>query len=194
MPMTTTDIINAISQVVTQYGHDGALTDDQKPVEIGLKREEGHPILDSRVIDGFKVKFYGDKLCIHYTSECKLKDVHDKKFESEVESKIKDVAKFIRKEYKKVTGKSLSLSETEKPFVVDVQNVSRVRSSLHAEKEYKIGGLGGTVPVEEDEAPTVDNAIKNWLSFAKKTPKPENVSIKPSDNEKPGPYKKKRVD
>ena len=85
---TTLEIIRGISQALA-YSYDGAhdarYTDDGEAHTIGLKREEGDPILDSRVIDGFKVKISGNKLCIHYQSEVKLKDVHDKNFESDTE-------------------------------------------------------------------------------------------------------------
>jgi hypothetical protein len=75
-----------------------------------LKREEGDPILDKRVMDGFKVKLHGDKLCIHYHSEVQLKDVHDKGFESDLEKMINDIAKFHQERIQKVTGDTLTLT------------------------------------------------------------------------------------
>ena len=104
---TTLEIIQGISQALT-YAYDGAhkegYTDDGEAHSFGLKREEGDPLLDKRVMDGFKVKIQGNKLCINYHSEVKLKEVHDNQFESNLESTINDIAKFLKKEYKKVTG------------------------------------------------------------------------------------------
>ena len=57
---TTLEIVRGISQVMAN-SHDGALDDKGEPIKIGLKREEGDPILDSRVMDGFGVKFNGNK-------------------------------------------------------------------------------------------------------------------------------------
>ena len=49
------EIIRGISQAAADIGYDGAITEDGKPLEIGLKREQGHPIYGSRVMDGFNI-------------------------------------------------------------------------------------------------------------------------------------------
>ena len=99
---TTMEIVRGISQVMAN-SHDGALDENGEPIKVGLKREEGHPIHDSRVMDGFKVSYHGTQLCIHYHSELKLKDVYANGFESDLEQMIADIASFIKKEYKKRT-------------------------------------------------------------------------------------------
>ena len=48
------EIVRGISQVMAN-SHDGALDDNGDPIKVGLKREEGDPITDSRIMDGFKV-------------------------------------------------------------------------------------------------------------------------------------------
>ena len=48
---TTLEIINGISQVLAN-SYDGALDESGEPVKIGLRREEGNPLIDHRVIDG----------------------------------------------------------------------------------------------------------------------------------------------
>ena len=95
---TTLEVIRGISQAMAYAydgGHDARYTDDGEAHTVGLKREEGDPLLDKRVMDGFKIKLRDDKLCIHYHAEVQLKDVHDKNFESDLESMINDIAKFI---------------------------------------------------------------------------------------------------
>ena len=52
------EIVRGISQALSNT-HDGALDENGDPIKIGLRREEGVPILDERVIDGFKVCLYG---------------------------------------------------------------------------------------------------------------------------------------
>ena len=42
---TTLEIINGISQVLSK-AYDGALDENDEPVKIGLKREEGDPIVE----------------------------------------------------------------------------------------------------------------------------------------------------
>ena len=81
---TTLEIINGIAQAAAN-AYDGALDADGKPLEIGLNREKGNPIIDKRVMDGFSVKFHGPLLCIHYHSEVNIKDVDGNKFEGELE-------------------------------------------------------------------------------------------------------------
>jgi len=138
---TTLEILNGISQVMSKISYDGALNEDGEPIEIGLKREEGDPLIDSRVIDGFGVKFHGqDKLCITYSSEIKLKEVYSGNLENEVGSMISDVASFLKKEYKGLTGSALTLT-TEGEVEVLVQPISRVRTSLTAYQVFKIGGI-----------------------------------------------------
>ena len=59
---TTLEIIRGISQAAAN-AYDGAhmegYSSDGKARTIGLKREEGNPITDKRVMDGFGVAFHG---------------------------------------------------------------------------------------------------------------------------------------
>jgi len=156
---TTMEIVRGISQVMAN-SHDGALDDKGEPIKVGLKREEGHPILDSRVMDGFKVSFYGNQLCIHYHSEIKLKDVHANGFESDLEKMIADIAKFIKKEYKKVTGNALTLKSAGEVDAI-VQETSRVRVWVQAKQYFDIGG----VDAEGVKEPSEDNMEASFKSF-----------------------------
>ena len=137
---TTLEIINGISQVLTK-GYDGALDENDELLKVGLKREEGNPLIDSRVIDGFGVKFEsGNCLCITYSSEIKLKEVYGGSLENDVSSKISDVATFIKKEYRALTKSGLSLTADGEVKVL-VQPVSRVRTLVTAVQKFKIGGI-----------------------------------------------------
>ena len=62
------------------------------------------------MIDGFGVTFHGNLLCISYQSDIKLKEVYAGDIEADVEDMIQNVANFLKKEYKKITGDSLSLT------------------------------------------------------------------------------------
>ena len=86
---TTLEVIKGISQALAYAydgGHDARFTDDGEAHTVGLKREEGDPLVDKRVMDGFKVKLSGDRLCIHYHAEVQLKDIHSRDFESDLDS------------------------------------------------------------------------------------------------------------
>ena len=103
---TVLEIIRGLSQAAANASYDGYDLEQ----EIGLKREEGHPVLDSRVMDGFKVRFSGKNLIITYQSEMRLKELHPRnQFENEIEQKFSDIVKFLQKEYKNITKNSISL-------------------------------------------------------------------------------------
>ena len=180
---TVYDVVNGISQVIGLYGHDGALDDKGEPVKIGLKREEEDlKITDRRVMDGFGVKILANKICISYHSEVMLEDVHDPKFENELEQMIEKVASFIKKQYKSITKQTLSLKKEGEVDAI-VQNTSRVRSWVEANVWYKIGGLDGVDEVENVSRDKLEKSFKNWLE-QESDKRPENVSISKTDNQK----------
>jgi len=180
---TALEIVRGISQVLAN-SYDGAFDEKGDPIKIGLKREEGNPIIDSRVIDGFGCTIAGNRLRISYTYECRIKDVHQNGFESEIASMVNKVKNFLTKEYKKVTGDALSLSK-DGEIDIFVQPISMIRTQVRANQHYKIGKLGDVLGVEDvqrDKDPQVkDNAAqaKKFLATGKDTypgtKKPKNV-------------------
>ncbi len=166
---TTLEVIRGISQALA-YSYDGghkeSYNDDGEAHSFGLKREEGDPLLDKRVMDGFKVKIHGDELHILYHSEVQLKEVHSNNFESELESMINEIANFIKKEYKKVTGDTLTLTAEGEVNAI-VQNTSRVRTWVQANRCYKIGGIDSVIAVGEASEERLNDSFKKWLSLGK---------------------------
>jgi len=168
---TTLEIINGISQVIAN-SYDGAQDEKGEPVKIGLRREEGNPLLDHRIMDGFGAYVSGNRLHIKYHSEIPLKEVHSNGFESEMESMVEKVKSFIQKEFGKVTKGSLSLSD---PSEVDVlvEYISRIRCSVKVHKCYKIGGI----PVEPERE--IDPAYEKMVALSGLGGKrPSNEKIK----------------
>ena len=157
---TTMEIVNGISQVMAN-SYDGAADDKGEPIKVGLKREDGDPIVDSRIMDGFRVSLYGNQLCIHYHAEIRLKDVHANSFESDLEKTIDDIAKFIKKEYKKVTGSALSIKPVGEVDAI-VQNTSRVRTWIQAKRYYDIAGIDAE-PINSESKDSVDAKFNSFL-------------------------------
>ena len=149
--------------------------------KVGLKREEGCPINDSRVIDGFNVRLHGDKLILSYHSEISLKEFHSNGYEDDVEQTINDIVKFLKKEYKIVTGNTLTLT-ADGETSMHAQSASRVKTWVQATKTYKIGNMGEAEEVAASSEDRLDNSIKKWLAIGKDqypgAKKPENVSRK----------------
>jgi hypothetical protein len=158
---TVHEIVKGLSQVVAN-SYDGALDENGDPVVVGgLNREEGDKILDSRVIDGFKIRVQDNQMILSYQSEVMLSETHEKDFEDNVKNTLNDVLKFIKKEYKKVTGESISLKQVGEPDI-QCEYISRVRSTVRAVDIYEIKGVKS-----QQEEKKLDNSIKDWLKLGK---------------------------
>jgi len=182
---TVYDIIKGINQAAANAydgSHDKRFVVDGEDKLTGLKREEGCPLNDSRVIDGFKVRVAGPKLIVTYQSELPLKSFHNDKLDSEIEQTYADIIKFLKKEYKKITGDTLTLS-ADGPCDVLLQNMSRIRTWCQAKKVYTIGGMkdaeavGTNSPGDAEEK--LRSAVEKWLQTGKAkysgAKKPSNV-------------------
>ena len=181
MSQVTLDIIKGVCQAAAD-AYDGALDDKGEPVEIGgkgLKREKGHPVYDSRTVDGFKVKVHGDQLIVTYQSDIKLKDVYTTNFENEMEICLNDIKKYIQKRYKKITKNTLNLSSDSEAQIL-VQTTSRVRVFVTATKVYKIGGLENVDSVETTSRSKIEQGFKNFLDQGGWGNKPENKNQRAS--------------
>jgi len=158
---TVYEIIQGLSQAAAN-SYDGALGEDYEPAKPGiLRREEGDALIDQRVMDGFNVKFYGNRMCLSYQSEIQLKEVYARGFEEEIEQRLVDISGWLKKEYKKITGNTVSLTK-EGEVDVRVENSSRVRSWVLAKLHFKVGELAEEMRLD---APSADGIDKKWQSF-----------------------------
>lgn len=150
MALSIYDVVKGISQAIHNKHH-GALDENGELVEIGLKREE-QPIRDQRVMDGFGVAFHGNMLIVKYNSFEPLTNLHEKRFEKEIERRIEEVRKFIVKEFNKTTGQNLRLKELDEVKVL-VETGNRVKALVKAMMAYEVLNLKEVTPVVE--APNV---------------------------------------
>tara|TARA_B100000214_G_scaffold53891_2_gene34339 strand:- start:3120 stop:3653 length:534 start_codon:yes stop_codon:yes gene_type:complete len=174
---TTLEIINGISQAIANT-HDGALDENGEPIKIGLRREEVENLTDERVMDGFGACVYGNRLHIKYHSEVPLSEVHESSFESEIDRIVGKVKSYIQKEYKKVVGSSVSMTD---PSEIDifVEYISRKRASVKAKKCWKLSGVDSSADLySKDFDDPVANATRSWIEQSRKGKKPKNVKIK----------------
>ena len=158
---TVYEIIQGLTQAAAN-AYDGALTEDGEPLKAGLQREEGNPLIDKRVMDGFNVSFYGNMMCLSYMSEVQLKEVYAAGFESDVEQRMADIASFLKKEYRKIQGESVTLTK-EGEIDVRVENSSRVRSWVTAKLHYKVGGLDKNMQVSTESKDRKDLKKRNEI-------------------------------
>ena len=176
------EIIQGLSQAAANAydgAHDERFTLDGQVRKVGLQREEGCPIMDKRVNDGFSVKFYGNKIVINYQSDILLKQVHGGGFEDDIARQLNEIKNFLQKEYKAVTGNSVTLTADGEPKIL-VQSTSRVRSFVQAYQHYKISGV--------KEEPIMDPAVENSRTVTRKfletfsNKRPQNDKRKKGDN------------
>ncbi len=154
------DVVRGIMQAAAD-SYDGALDEKGEPIKIGLKREEGNPILDTRVMDGFKCNIDGKKLIVKYQSDLLLRDVCRGNLENELEQTFASIIKHLKKQYKKITGEALRL-KAEGDCDSIVQSTSRVRVFVLATKVYEIQSLKDA---ENRLEPSGDNLDKNFKNF-----------------------------
>jgi hypothetical protein len=186
------DIIKGVQQAVAN-AYDGARDEDGEFLKIGLKRDVENPITDSRVMDGFGVVFETNRLKITYHGEIQLKDVYESKMEKEMENMFADIVSFLKKEYKKVTGNTLTLTPDKKPPIkMLIQSTSRIRAWIQASKVYTIGGVD--IKQEDGEYQKgYKERWEKWVELQNEKPKrPKNEKITKKDNEKPEEYKKEK--
>jgi hypothetical protein len=112
-------------------------------------------------MDGFNVKFYGNMMCLAYQSEVHLKEVYGSGFESDMEQRLSDIKSWLVKEYKRITGNSVSLTE-EGEIDVMVENSSRIRSWVVAKKHYKVGGMAKEM---QNDLPSEERLENSWKKF-----------------------------
>ena len=156
--MTTVyEIIQGINQAAANGAWDGAheesLQADGKARDAGLKRQEGHYINDRRVMDGFQVKFHGPVLRLSY----------------------QEIVKFLKKEYKAITGNTLALTKMGEHHVL-VQRISNYRTDCQAHCDYRIGGLNDVVGIhatsdddaDEHSKDRLDKTVRDFLSQGRK--------------------------
>ncbi len=179
---TVYEIIQGIGQAAANAydgAHDDSLAADGKARKAGLSREDGHYINDRRVMDGFKVTFHGPLLRVKYQAEVRIKDVKDSGFENDIAKRLQDIVKFLKKEYKAITGNSVTLTKEGDHHIL-VQRISNYRTDCQAHCDYRIGGLGHSVDdvSGESEKDRLDKAVKEWLALGPKNKRPPNDTRK----------------
>jgi hypothetical protein len=183
---TILDVIKGLNQAAANSGDFGGEYDEDQ--KIGLKREKGHPILDSRVMDGFRVRFAADKIIITYQSEMRLEELHPRnRFENEIENKFADIVKFLKREYKKIMKSSVTLKDPSESDIL-VQTTSRIHSWVQATKQYTIGGIDNVDTVRRtsvgDQDKPYEKKFRDFLELSSdKRPSNDKSSKNPDTPE-----------
>ena len=176
MSSSVLEIIQGLAQAAAN-GYDGAHDEryvrDGEAKKVGLKREEGCPLIDKRVNDGFMVKFMGNKMCIHYQADIMLKDIYGGGFENEMARMINEVKKVLQKEYKVITGNSVTLTK-DGDISILATSVSRVRNFVQAHQYFKISGIKEDPDAGGSENRTIEDSFRKFLELNNNNKRPSN--------------------
>lgn len=182
---TVMEIIQGLSQVAAN-SYDGAKDEEGNLKQFGLKREEEVPLRDKRVIDGFSIRLHsGNKLCVAYTTEVLSRDLLESKgkYEDMLLQNVADVVSHIKKEFRKVTGTSLSLTELkDKQPEVEVIQTSRIRTEVKVKTHYEVGGLPDVHAEKDSHKEKILKGMEKWLALASdKRPDNDKRKVEKSD-------------
>lgn len=162
MALSIYDVVKGISQAIHNKHH-GAIDENGEIVSIGLKRED-QPITDQRIMDGFGVSFHGNLLIVKYNSFEPLANLHEKRFEKEIERRIEEVKKFIVKEFNKHTGQNLRLKEVGEIKVL-VETSNRMKALVKAMVPYEVLNLKEVSAVGSDRSATAKENIEKMNDY-----------------------------
>jgi len=157
------DIVKGINQAASN-AYDGAVNEEGEPLDIGLQRDKPTPISDRRVMDGFGVTVNGTTMRLNYHREVATNEVMGNPLRTEIETAIEEVASFLKKEYKKLTGDALKLKKLPGDVIGNVQSTSRIRSWVQAHCDYEIQDVEGHNVEDKND---IDSAIKSFLELGK---------------------------
>ena len=180
---TTLEVINGIQQAASNAydgGHDEKYSYDGEARKVGLFREEGDVITDSRVMDGFNVRMAGPKLIVSYQSEMPVSDFHNTKLDQELEETYAGIIKFLKKEYKAVTGETLSVKE-DGPAHILLQNMSKIRTWVECQKVYTVNGLKDVIEGGLPSKDTLEKSFRDFLGLDAAGKRPKNDKRKKSE-------------
>ena len=171
------EIIRGLAQAAGNL-YDGALDNDGKPLTIGLNRED-LPDINRKMIDGAKIVFAGDQIRLTYEAEITLRDVYKNganAFQAEIDGKLKKIIEYIKKNYRAIANKSVSLTPVEKESKIRIDYVNRHRVLACAVRHYKIGGLSDILAASEKEQKSreISDTYRKFLELGGLGTRPKN--------------------
>ena len=110
-------------------------------------------------------------MIVSYQSEMPIKSFHNTKLGDEMEAVFRDIVKYLKKEYQNINNEALSLTPVG-PCDILLQNMSKVRTFITCQKNYRIGNMKDTTPIGERSEDRIEDNFKKFLeqSSDKKSP------------------------
>lgn len=160
------DILEIIQGIATamSVSYNGTADELGQP-GVSIRESEA---LERTFNDGFKVAFGGNVLKVIYESETLLKEVHDPKFEELISDRIEQCVSELKKEYKKITRKTLSLKRLDEP-VMRVEHMNSQRTWVTAMCLYEITGIPSPNAVDKESGEAkMKKRFDKWVKETEK--------------------------
>ena len=103
-----------------------------------------------------------------------MSSFHNTKLDEELEQTFADITKFLKKEYKNLSGETLSLKE-DGPASMMLQNMSKIRTWVQASKVYTVGNMKDVLPVGEPSTDRLEDNFRKFLELSSDKD-PQNVN------------------
>jgi hypothetical protein len=142
--------------------------------EIGLRREEYPSSAGpgwTKLFDNFTIKIVGNTLFVTYCTQLTIDQFHEMNLVKEVEAYADEAVKYLKSEYKDVTGHALKLTDMKEDPVVKTEHISYQRMTLYGTKKFKIGSIETLKDEDDNVLKKYRNTFKDYLKNMKLTPK-----------------------
>ena len=147
------EIVNGISQALSNKTNFEALEKNQK----GSMYERSKN-------DSFNIKFTDNKMTLTYETEMPLQGVHDKNFETDIESRISKLITEIGQNYKTIKKQNLKTKPVG-DLNIRVETPNRMRARVFAVQMYEIAKADSQDAMQKSFEDRQDRYSKHWLSI-----------------------------
>lgn len=131
--MTKMDVLNGLSSALS------AAKKELDERDIDLDKGDVHKNREG--MQGFNVFFIDKQMVVKYHTPVRVDEIETQKFEAEVEDGIEDVVSLLKRHYKEITGKSISLSKEEGGPVIKLEAGSLKNAWVICTQRYNIDSL-----------------------------------------------------
>lgn len=131
------EVFQALAQAAANAGN----YTDLKHTDGALHREKGDMWKEFTINDDFKVKFIDNKIIVTY--QCQVQNSMTTKnfqFEAHEEERLADIVSYLKKEYKKISGKTIEFKKVGE-IKRGVEQVSMARKTVTAVGVYELSGV-----------------------------------------------------
>ena len=126
-------------------------------------KDKGHRLGLSVKSQAFFIKINANKMLVTFETMSSIKDVLDKeRYIESLKSNMKIVEKFLKSEYKKITGKTLSIS-MDGELSSMTQNINGTKTFTTAKQLYTIAGIPEIKDAGTEEAVKTYNSMDKML-------------------------------